>query len=103
MLRGGYGLYYLGQSAFGANQGFTNTSSAVISTNGLTPAVDLTNPFALLPNGQLLSPIGSSQGASSFLGQSVSAQYYNRPLPYSSQYSFNIQHEFKGGFLAEIG
>lgn len=103
VVRGGYGLYYLGQAETGPNQGFSNTTNAITTIDGLTPAVSLQNAFALLPGGQLLAPVGSSQGPASFLGQSVTTNWFNRPLPYSQQYSFDIQHELKGGLLAEVG
>jgi hypothetical protein len=102
VFRGGYGLYYLGQAETGSNQGFSNTTNAIVSTDGLRPAVNLANAFALLPGGQLLPPVGSSQGTASFLGQAVTTNYFNRPLPYSQQYSFDIQREIKG-VLIEVG
>lgn len=104
VLRGGYGLYYLGQNEKGAASGFSQRSSAVVSTDGnLTPAVNLTNAFANLNGGTLLSPVGNSKGASSFLGESIGVNYFNRPLPYSHQFSFDIQRELPGNMLAEIG
>lgn len=103
VVRGGYGLYYLGQNEIGAPQGFSRRTNAIMSTDGnLTPAVNLTNAFANQPGGQLLSAIGSSQGASSFLGESVTVNYLNRPLPYSHQYSFDIERELPGNMVAEV-
>src|SRR5205085_1071751 len=102
VIRGGYGVSYLGQSATGATQGFSQTTNAVVSVGGLTPAVTLANAFALQPGGLLLAPIGSSQGAASFLGQGITVQYRDRPLPYSQQYSFDIQRELPGGILVEV-
>jgi hypothetical protein len=103
VLRGGYGLYFLGQSATGTNQGFSQQTVATLSTDGnLTPAVNLTNAFANQANGQLLSAIGSSQGAGSFYGQSVTSNYMKRPLPYTHQYSFDIQRQLPGNFLVEV-
>jgi TonB dependent receptor len=103
VMRAGYGLAYLGQSANGANTGFSQPTSLVASTDGgLTPAVSLSNPFptTLFPTG-LLQPIGSSRGLATNVGQSISAQYMDRPLPYSHQYSFGFQHELKGGWLVD--
>ena len=103
VLRGGYGLYYLGQNESGATQGFSRSSSAITSTDGnLTPAVNLTNAFANLPNGRLLSPIGNSQGLASFLGEGININFLDRNLPASHQYSIDIQHELPGNLLAEI-
>lgn len=104
VVRAGYGLFYLGQNEAGSLQGFSRTTSAIVSTDGnLTPAVTLTNAFANLPGGRLLDPIGRSQGASSFLGESVASNFLDRPLPYSHQYSFDIQRELFSGLLVEVG
>jgi hypothetical protein len=103
VMRGGYGLAYLGQSAQGPNTGFSQPTSLIASTDGgLTPAASLSNPFpsTLFPTG-LLRPIGSSLGLATNLGQSISAQYLDRPLPSSHQYSFGFQRELKGGWLVD--
>src|SRR5262249_22026223 len=103
VLRGGYGLSYLGQDQTGSNQGFSQTSNAITTVDDLKPSVSLSSPFALLPGGALLSPLGSSQGASSFLGQAVAAQWRDRPMPYSQQYSIDVQRELPRGLLVELG
>ncbi len=103
VLRGGYGLYYLAMWYPGNNQGFSQRTNATISTDGLTPAVNLTNPFVLQPGGQLLSGIGNSEGAASFLGQSPSGVYQDTRAPYSQQFSFDIQRELPGNLLFEAG
>jgi len=103
VIRGGYGLYYLGQNELGSTQGFSRRTNAVTTTDGgLTPAVSIDNAFANLPGGRLLAPIGNSLGASSFLGEGIAANYLNRPLPYSHQYSFDIERELPFQMLAEI-
>lgn len=106
VLRGGYGLYFLGQNDTGSTSGFSRTTTAIVSNdNNLTPiaGLSLTNAFIGYANSRLLDPIGSSQGASSFLGESVTSYLRNRPLPYSHQYSFDIQRELPGNILFEIG
>jgi hypothetical protein len=103
VMRGGYGLAYLGQSAQGPNTGFSQPTSLIASTdNGITPAVTLGNPFpaSLFPTG-LLQPIGSSRGLATNLGQAITGQYLDRPLPYAHQYSFGFQRELKGGWLVD--
>jgi hypothetical protein len=105
VFRGGYGLYYLGQDEAGSTNGFSRQTNAVVSTNGLTPIAGLTtaNPFIALPGGALLEPIGTSEGAASFLGEGVTANYLARTIPYSHQYSFDIQRQLPFEMLFEIG
>lgn len=104
VIRGGYGLYYLGQNERGGALGFSQRTNAIVSTDGnLTPSVTLANPFSNLTGGKLLDAIGSSRGESSFLGQSLGVNYFDRPLPYAHQFSFDIQRELPGNMLAEIG
>lgn len=103
VLRGGYGLFFLGQNAAGPDSGFSAQTALVASTDGnLTPAVTLSDPFpaTLFPTG-LLQAIGSSQGLRTFLGQGVGAQYLDRPLPYSQQFSFGVQRTLFGKWLID--
>ena len=95
VFRGGYGLSYLGQSASGQQVGFSRSTPLVASTDGnLKPAVSLSDPYpASIYPGGLLQPIGNAQGLATNLGQSVTAQYLDRPLPYSHQYSAGFQYQ----------
>ena len=105
VLRGGFAMYWAGEDAIGSSNGFSRQTNAVVSTNGLTPLVGMTtaNPFVGLPGGRLLTPIGNSLGAGSFLGEGISAFYRNRDLPRSYQWSFDIQRELPGSILFEVG
>ena len=102
VLRAGYGLSYLGQSANGSDAGFSRRTTLIATTDNVTPAVTLSDPYpaTLFPTG-LLQPIGSSQGLATNLGQSVGAQYLDRVLPMSHQFSFGIQREMSMGFLID--
>jgi len=104
VVRGGYGLYYTGDDTVGSTAGFSRTTHAVVTTDGLRPVSGLktANPYVTY-GGKLLDPIGTSQGAASFLGEGVPSYLRNRGLPYSHQYSFDIQRELPGGVLFEIG
>ncbi|MGC8794016.1 MAG: TonB-dependent receptor domain-containing protein [Bryobacteraceae bacterium] len=104
VLRGGYGLYYIGDDTLGSTAGFSRTTNAVVTTDGLRPVPGLktANPYVTY-GGKLLDPIGTSQGAASFLGEGVPAYMRKRGLPYSHQYSLDIQRELPGGVLFEIG
>ncbi|MBI3695970.1 MAG: TonB-dependent receptor [Acidobacteria bacterium] len=103
VLRAGYGLTYLGQDASGAATGFSRRTDLIASTdNFLTPAVNLSDPFPLklFPTG-LLQPVGSSLGLATNLGQGIGAQYLDRLLPYSHQYSLGVQRELPGNWLLD--
>jgi len=98
VLRGGYGLSYLGAHDSQPNNGFSSPTTLIASNDGgLTPRANLVNAY---PEG-LLQPQGSSQGLASFLGLGLNFGYLNRPLPYSHQFSFGFQREMRGGWLVE--
>lgn len=103
VVRGGYGLYFLGQNAAGPDSGFSRDTTLIPTTDNLKPAVDLTNPFptTLFPTG-LLQPIGSTQGLATNVGLGVSAQYLDRPLPYSHQFSVGVQRALPGGWVSDV-
>ncbi|MFN0100655.1 MAG: carboxypeptidase regulatory-like domain-containing protein [Bryobacteraceae bacterium] len=101
VVRGGYGLYFLGQSATGSNQGFSQRTNAIVTVDNLRPAVTLANAFTNQAGGRLLAAVGNSEGPASFLGQGLAVNWQDRPLPYSHQYSFDIQRELPGGVLVE--
>lgn len=104
VFRGGYGLSYLGQNASGAATGFSQPTSVIASTDGnLTPASFINDPFprSLFPTG-LLQPIGASQGLSTNLGLGVGAQFLDRPLPYSQQFSAGFQRTIANSWLVDV-
>ncbi len=104
VFRAGYGLSYLGQNASGADTGFSRPTAVIPSLDSnLTPSSFINDPFpaSLFPSG-LLQPIGSSQGLSTNLGLGVGAQYLNRPLPYSQQFSAGFQHTFLNTWLVDV-
>jgi hypothetical protein len=103
VFRGGYALSYLGQSANGPQTGYSQSTSLVSSLDGgLTPAATLSDPYpgSIFPTG-LLKPVGNANGLSTNLGQSISFQYRDRPLPYSQQYSAGFQYELPHGWLLD--
>lgn len=102
VMRAGYGLTYLGQYATGPATGFSQRTNLVASTDGVRPAVTLNDPFptSIFPTG-LLQPIGNSQGLSTNLGLAASANFIDRSLPYSQQYSVGFQRELPAGWLID--
>ncbi len=104
VFRGGYGLSYLGQNAAGPATGFSQPTSVIASTDGnLRPAAFINDPFPsnLFPSG-LQQRIGSSQGLATNLGLGVTAQYLDRPLPYSQQFSAGFQRSFRNRYLLDL-
>ena len=103
VLRGGYGLFFdtLGTNRSPAIQtGFTATTPITPSfDNGLTYSATLANPFP----GGLQSPVGSSQGLATNLGQNLTVYAPYRPQPYAQRWSFDVQQELPGGFLLDAG
>ena len=98
VLRGGYGVFFMGQYDEGPGTGFSQPTPMIASADGgLTPRVTLSNPF---PE-PLLVAIGNSRGLATNLGQGIVAQYLDRRLPYSQQVSFGIQRQLPGGWVVE--
>ncbi|HYO80089.1 MAG TPA: TonB-dependent receptor, partial [Bryobacteraceae bacterium] len=104
VLRGGYGLSYLGQNAAGPDTGFSQPSALVPSTDGgIRPASFINDPFpgTLFPTG-LLQPIGAGRGLATNLGLGVQAQYLQRPMPYSQQFSLGVQRQLWNTWLVDV-
>jgi hypothetical protein len=112
VIRGGFGIFVQPETVSNLNaagtysstpinnqEGFTASTQYVASTNGdLTPANSLSNPF---PNG-FVQPAGSSQGASTFLGQAISFLSPIEHDPYSERYDLGLQHSLTSNTLLEV-
>jgi hypothetical protein len=102
VVRGGYGMFFAGQSF---STGFLGTVGAfdantpyVGSLNGgATPFASFANPF---PNG-LRQPLGSSAGLMAQAGDSLSFFDDRRVSPYNQQWQFSIQRELPASLLLE--
>jgi hypothetical protein len=98
VVRGGYGLFFLGQYEEGPGTGFSRQTPLIASSDGgLTPRVTLSNPF---PE-PLLSPVGNSLGLATDLGLGITAQYVDRRFPYSHQFSFGFERALPGGWVVD--
>jgi hypothetical protein len=112
VIRGGFGIFVqpetlaslassgtYSSNAISNQEGYSASTTYVSTTNsGLTAANSLSNPF---PNGYS-QPAGSSAGASTFLGQSISFLAPNQHDPYSERYNLGVQHSLKTGTLFEV-
>jgi outer membrane receptor protein involved in Fe transport len=98
-VRGGYGLYNMtwGAYAFGGNMGTGwGASGALLSPDLVTPIFTLSQgppPPTYLTN--------ATRTPDALNGTGVAYYPAHTPMPYSQQYRFAIQHEFRGGVVAE--
>lgn len=98
VIRGGFGVFSLGQWALGPSTGFSRSTPVITTVDGLTPSASMSNPFP----GGVLPPIGSSLGLATDLGLGLGVNYIDRPLPLSKQTSFGIQRELPFGIFADV-
>ncbi len=101
VIRGGSGVSYAPfQSGTGAGglSGFSAQTAFVASLDGITPINFIDNPH---PNG-VVFPTGSSLGAATLLGQSISFVNRDEVTPYAIQSNFNIQHQLPGQVLFDV-
>lgn len=113
LFRGGYGMFYLPEAAFGAAQGFAQdtamipnnvvgTSASIADTytpRGNNPgAQPLNDPFAT----GILQPTGASLGLATFQGQSIIFNNVNRKVPYVHQFSFGMQQQFPQNIKVDL-
>jgi hypothetical protein len=103
VIRSGYGITYLPTTGLYvglASSGFSVTTPLLSSLDGgLTPDATLANPFPGTP----VTPTGSSQGALTLIGQSISGNLRNIRRGYSQQWNLSIQRELPQKWLVEVG
>ncbi len=80
-------------------EGFSQTTQLVASTNNVTPTVTLSNPF---PGGSFAQPVGSALGSSTFLGQTISFLAPQQKNPYALRWNLGIQHQLGANTLLEV-
>jgi hypothetical protein len=100
VIRAGFGVFVSPNGTTGLNSpGFSQTTQMTVTNNNyLSPLATLSDPF---PNG-ILSPSGSSLGASTFLGQQVSYFSPEARNTYSMRWDVGIQRELPGQVVMEV-
>lgn len=102
-IRGGAGIYYVtfnNQLYNEPTSGFTSTPTTYASTNpGIVPAFTLSSGFPYAP----LQPLGAAGGPDFLLGQAAAYVPPSGDIPTSQQWNLNVQHQFPGRFVAEVG
>jgi Carboxypeptidase regulatory-like domain/TonB dependent receptor len=103
-VRGGYGIFYglsptdaAGPSA-GFVDGFTGSTQIVTSLDGVTPIVDIANPF---PNGINPAASVSKLGPATNIGQSISSVNLSQITPYFQNWNFSVQQSIGSSLLIE--
>lgn len=106
VVRGGFGISYAplevssNAVGFSPSLGYASSTSWNTSNNGgLNPANLLNNPY---PQG-LVPPSGSSLGASTQLGQSITVWNRNPPTPSAIQWNMDVQQQFPAAVLFDLG
>lgn len=96
VLHGGYALMYgHNWNDPGEAAGFSQTTNMVTSIQPGVPFNTLDNPF---PSG-ILKPQGASQGLATALGQTINFGDPHGKMPYSHQYTVEIQRQLPGDLL----
>ncbi|MEN6532284.1 MAG: TonB-dependent receptor, partial [Bryobacteraceae bacterium] len=101
VLRGGYGMFFgfLGQRRSDVIQhGFSSvTDYSPTNDGGLTFPNSMLNPFP-----SVVEPVGASGGGTTYLNQNLQPFNQTPSAPYEQRWQFGFQHEFPGGFVADI-
>jgi len=113
VIRGGFGIFVqpetlatlsanggYSSNALSNQEGYSQSTSFVESSNGVTPTGSISNPF---PSGFTL-PVGSSLGASTFLGSPAAINFLapNQHDPYSERWDIGIQRALTGSTMLEM-
>jgi hypothetical protein len=104
VIRGGFGLYYLATTQFGAQTGYFLPTNYI--ANDLTGRVGvpeasfntLDNPY---PNGLVLTR-GAGAGLLTQVGHGISFDTPSRRIPYIYQYNFSIQREITRNIIVDV-
>jgi len=104
VLRGGFGIYHRAPSNSQVTYGFSQSTNYVRSKDGdLTPTAGLTGAYSLqnpFPDG-VITPPGSSAGLLTNVGNGISVDSRNLPIPRTYEFSFGIQQQLPGSMVLE--
>ncbi|MDQ6760057.1 MAG: TonB-dependent receptor, partial [Acidobacteriota bacterium] len=105
VVRTGGGVFYSSLTGIGSapnvfgTTGFLSTTNITTSLDGITPVVNLNNPF---PDG-VNQPTGSSLGPATFLGQTANSYDRSNRVPLSFQWNLDVQRELPRSVLLDLG
>ncbi|MBI4903817.1 MAG: TonB-dependent receptor [Acidobacteria bacterium] len=105
VMRGGAGIFHRTATQDGLTTGFSINTNYVNSVDGgRTPRSALTGPYSLedpFPDG-VVRPFGSALGIATNVGNGVSFDPPNRPIPRTYQWSYTIERELPGRMVLEV-
>lgn len=103
VVHGGFGVFHHAGPQYGferATVGSSRITTALVTQpNGVTPLFNLADP---LPGG-LQPVVGTSQGLSSLLGQSIVGVQRDQPISVQRSWSADVQRELPGNFVVTAG
>jgi len=104
VLRGGYGIYYQPSNQLGGQTGFfVDTPYFATDLSGRVGIPELAfNTFANPFPAGLLSPPGADAGLSTQLGQAITFDDPNRPLPSIRQWNMGFQRELTRNIILDV-
>ncbi|HLJ15414.1 MAG TPA: TonB-dependent receptor [Bryobacteraceae bacterium] len=104
VLRAGFGIFYRTATNMNQTSGFNQrTNYAASLDGGIKPSAGLSGPYALdnpYPGG-IDAPMGSSLGLLTNIGNNISFDGRQRPLPRTYEYSFGFQRELPWGIFVD--
>jgi hypothetical protein len=99
-VRGGYAVIDTSVDLSGNSSGL----GLGISVNGYQAATDNLTPFMQLSQGHAPPAVPTfPPGADFYNGGGISYLPYSFPLTYVQQWTLNVQHQFRGGMMLEVG
>ena len=105
MLRTGFGIYHRTATQIGQTDGYSQATGYMRSLDGdITPSAGLTGPYSLqnpFPDG-IIAPGGRELGLLTSIGNAVSYDARQRPIPRTFQYSFGFQRRAFWNILLDV-
>jgi len=105
VLRTGFGIFHRTATQTGQSDGFNQTTAYTRSLDGdVTPAASLAGRFSLenpFPDG-ILAPQGREYGLLTSIGNVITFDARQRPIPRTFQYSFGFQHRTLKNVLLDV-
>lgn len=104
VLRAGAGIFYRTATQMNQSDGFNQRTNYISSLDGgVHPSAAISGPYSLqnpFPSG-ILSPSGSSLGLLTNVGQPITFDGTQRPIPRTYEYSAGIQRELPWNVLVD--